>query len=674
MQASDDTPNDPADPGEGPTRRVDSADPGDGPTRRVDPDDSPTVRGLAPERRVFGRYVLESLVGRGGMGVVWRARDKRKGRSLLVAGLTALTLGILAYALWPRSRSVSANQPVGPDLASGPSASANRPEVSSGHERQSLDSMAASAKRADAALTAGFAITVDPPDVGARLWLGPLSDVEIKDGKALLKDLPDGEQELTVQATGYQPFTTRVTVKDGRGSVEAKLVPVRGEVTVTARPGAHVTAVDERGRETRLGSVPAGGVLDVANLLTAGRYTEEGQAWTVPELNLEMAYIRPGAFTMGSENGDSDEKPLTRVTLTKGYWLGKTEVTQGQWEALMGTTVVQQRDKANRGWPLRGESTANPIYYVSWDDAMQFCRKLTERERQAGRLPEGYEYTLPTEAQWEYACRAGTTGDYAGNLDGMAWYNQNSGNTTHPAAQKQANAWGLYDMHGNVWEWCRDWSGDYPGGSVTDPTGPPSGSNRGLRGGCWDGIARYCRSASRSWIEPGNRYYHVGFRLALSSTMAANRTAEVSAALEKLRGAEEGQAWTVPELNLEMAYIRPGTFTMGSPDSEEGRFNDESPQTRVTLTKGYWLGKTEVTQGQYEALMGSNPSNFKNAGIERGARRAGEACLRRADSGRVSGCPSSAALEVRAGKDRGVSEWLARSGDSDAHCAPSRRA
>ena len=133
--------------------------------------------------------------------------------------------------------------------------------------------MAASAKRADAALTAGFTVTVDPPDVGARLWLGPLSDVEIKDGKALLKDLPDGEQELTVQAPGYQPFTTRVTVKDGRGSVEAKLVPVRGAVTVTARPGTQVTAVDERGRETRLGTVPPGGVLDVANLLTVGRYT-----------------------------------------------------------------------------------------------------------------------------------------------------------------------------------------------------------------------------------------------------------------------------------------------------------------------------------------------------------------------------------------------------------------
>jgi formylglycine-generating enzyme required for sulfatase activity len=150
---------------------------------------------------------------------------------------------------------------------------------------------------------------------------------------------------------------------------------------------------------------------------------------------------------------------------------------------------------------------------------MEFCRKLTERERSAGRLPEGYEYTLPTEAQWEYACRAGATGPYGGdgNLNDMGWYNQNSGNTTHPVGKKLANAWGLYDMHGNVWEWCFDWYGNYSGGTVRDPTGPASGSARVFRGGCWfqDGVG--CRSAFRSWHEPGYRLFNLGFRLALSS-------------------------------------------------------------------------------------------------------------------------------------------------------------
>jgi formylglycine-generating enzyme required for sulfatase activity len=242
---------------------------------------------------------------------------------------------------------------------------------------------------------------------------------------------------------------------------------------------------------------------------------KEGQAWTVPDLNLEMAYIRPGSFTMGSENGNDNEKPLTQVTLTQGYWLGKTEVTQAQWEALMGTTVAQQRDKAGPELPLWSQGPGYPMYYVNWDDATEFCRKLTKRERAAGRLPEGYEYQLPTEAQWEYACRAGTTGDYAGNLDAMAWYAQNSGNTIHPVAEKRANAWGLHDMHGSVGEWCADWNGNYPGGSVSDPTGPASGGLHLSRGGGWNSIAAYCRSASR-WLDPGIRFCNQGFRLALA--------------------------------------------------------------------------------------------------------------------------------------------------------------
>jgi formylglycine-generating enzyme required for sulfatase activity len=160
-----------------------------------------------------------------------------------------------------------------------------------------------------------------------------------------------------------------------------------------------------------------------------------------------------------------------------------------------------------------------PVEGVSWDDAQEYCRKLTERERAAGRLPAGYEYSLPTEAQWEYACRAGTTGPYAGNgdLSSMGWYDDNSGSTTHPVGQKQANAWGLYDMHGNVWEWCHDWYGSYPGGAVTDPTGASSGSYRVGRGGSWNLDAGFCRSALRIILDPSNRFINLGFRLALRS-------------------------------------------------------------------------------------------------------------------------------------------------------------
>ncbi len=245
---------------------------------------------------------------------------------------------------------------------------------------------------------------------------------------------------------------------------------------------------------------------------------QQGETFTIPGIDLAMVVIRPGEFAMGSASSDSaNEKPVTQVKLTQPFWLGKYEVTQGQWERVMGTSVQQQRNKCDPSWPMSGEGADHPIYYVSYDEALAFCQKVTEQERAAGRLPEGYAYTLPTEAQWEYACRAGTTGDYAGDLDSMGWYDGNSGNTTHAVGQKQANAWGLYDMHGNVWERCRDWYGAYPGGTVADPTGAASGSDRVFRGGSWGFKASLCRSAYRDSDVPGYRYLFLGFRLALSS-------------------------------------------------------------------------------------------------------------------------------------------------------------
>jgi formylglycine-generating enzyme required for sulfatase activity/serine/threonine protein kinase len=892
-----------------------------------------------------------------------------------------------------------------------------------------------------AAKSREFSIVVDPADAGARVWLGPASNLEVKDGRVVVANLPDGEHELIVQAEGYQLFSARVTVTDGRGSAETRLVAIKSTIEIAARAGTVVTAIDARGHRIELGTVPADGVIRSDNLLMVGRYmlqlthadcvpvevhdvelvlgrtirvapvqaplpgelrvfsvpagaevrvngkvagstpatirdqpcgqslkvevlqhgyrcmeqvitlksrevrnvnfgmltaesggielqlknadlgpasvtftvdgktveprrqvngsstpaapdtrlvidglevgsrilevthpdcepwkqavdvrdhentavditlvplpgtvvcetvpvgarvvinggdqhdstffddqtetesltplrgalapgtyalrfelkgykpatrtvtlaanqtvdvstpleklslAEEGHAWTVPDLDLGMAFIQQGAFTMGSLNGGVDEKPQTQVTLRKGYWLGKTEVTQGQWEALMGTTVTQQRDKANREWALRGEGRAHPIYYVDWHEATEFCRKLTEREREAGRLPEGHAYMLPTEAQWEYACRAGTTEDYAGSLDTMAWFGGDKGGQTHPVAQKQANAWGLFDMHGNVREWCRDWYKDHlPGGSVVSPAGSASGNTRVVRGGSWISLAQDCRSAARFGIAPGVRQGSLGFRVALvaakheapiaalpgrktenqpqptgtaepspnlaeravnapdiastthiespladdpgamhggvkphgeglppaqsvrqepdrgvsastiklyplldeeaklkprnvvigafvllgivaaawwffggnSSTpgkidsdgaKAAAKSAPtpepahqqqpnkpLPAAPEKPRGPQQGQTWIVPDLNLDLVYLHPGAFMMGSPYSEKGRFKNESPQTQVTLSKGSWLGKTAVTQGQWETLMAGNPSSLK---------------------------------------------------------------
>ncbi len=194
--------------------------------------------------------------------------------------------------------------------------------------------------------------------------------------------------------------------------------------------------------------------------------------------------------------GDSRIRDATphRVSITRGFEMGKYEVTQAQWEKVMGDN------------PSRFKGANLPVENVSWDDVQKFIHALNARN-------DGYVYRLPTEAEWEYACRAGTAGDFAGSLDEMGWYMSNSGSQTHPVGTKKPNAWGLYDMHGNVLQWCQDWYGDYPGGKVVDPQGPGSGSNRVIRGGSWGSDATNCRSAARHRYSPDNRAAGLGFRL-----------------------------------------------------------------------------------------------------------------------------------------------------------------
>jgi len=322
---------------------------------------------------------------------------------------------------------------------------------------------------------------------------------------------------------------------------------------------------------------------------------------TVPlpdDMDLDMIWIEPGTFTMGSptdELGRSSDETQHQVTLAKGYWLGKYEVTQSQYEAVMGSN------------PSGFKGADRPVEKVSWDNAMRFCAKLNAQEKAAGRLPEGYEYTLPTEAQWEYACRADTTtalnnGKNLTNyrecseIDEVGWYYYNSDSKTHSVGQKQPNVWGLYDMHGNVFEWCLDWYGDYPSTAVANPTGPTSGSFRVRRGGCWCVEACDNRSASRFRYSPDIQTDYIGFRVALAP-IDLNITIPLSDGVD-----------------LDMVWIKPGTFTMGSPESELGRSSDEVLH-QVTLTQGYWLGKYEVTQAQYQAIMETNPSYYKGADL-----------------------------------------------------------
>lgn len=228
----------------------------------------------------------------------------------------------------------------------------------------------------------------------------------------------------------------------------------------------------------------------------------------IEDLGLDLIAIQPGTFQMGNKEREQTENPVTRVTISKPFWLGRTEVTQAQWEAVMGKN------------PSGFKGANLPVETISWTDAMLFCERLTNRERDAGRLPTGFHYALPTEAQWEYACRAGTTGQFAGDVEAMAWHYANSGGRTHDVALKLPNAWGFYDMVGNVSEWCSDWfsnSLSLPGGDVTDPHGPPTGHERTVRGINFGLPSDQGRSSRRFAQNPSLGHRGLGLRITLIS-------------------------------------------------------------------------------------------------------------------------------------------------------------
>lgn len=277
---------------------------------------------------------------------------------------------------------------------------------------------------------------------------------------------------------------------------------------------------------------PQSQIVELGENATFSVIAKSLENFTIPlsrDVNIDMIAIEPGTFTMGSPTNEigrskNYDETLHEVRLTEGYWLSKYEVTQAQYQAVIGTNPSDQQDYMGEYY---GVGNNYPVYYVSWNAAKEFCEKLTEIEKKAGRLPEGYEYTLPTEAQWEYACRAGTTTalnsgkdltdrDECSNMDEVGWYGYNSADTTHPVGLKPPNAWGFYDMHGNVTEWCLDWEGDYPTSSVIDPVGPSTGLARVIRGGSWGYNAYSCRSAARLSNTPNSRWKNYGFRVALS--------------------------------------------------------------------------------------------------------------------------------------------------------------
>ena len=402
--------------------------------------------------------------------------------------------------------------------------------------------------------------------------------------------------------------------------------------------------------------------------------------------NLEMIFCPPGTFIMGSpttEAGRHSDETQHQVTLTHGFYLGKYEVTQAQYETVMTGNSDGLNAKPS-AWPNNND---RPVEQVSWNDAQVFLSRLNDMEETAGRLPTGWKYVLPTEAQWEYACRAGTTSAYSWGNDinsSLANYNwdgdHNTGNDskqTVDVGQFSPNPWGFFDMHGNVWELVYDWKADYLGAFQTNPEGPASGSNRIRRGGSWSWHDSAMRSAKRLQYDPSIRYASdTGFRLAFQPMPADTANPEIiltgTAAITHSQGipffdpgveahdardgnitdqvvvtgsmdvnstgtylftytvedAEGNTATTVTrtvtvtgnrtvDLNatvaLDMIWVQPGTFKMGSPTTESDRGTDET-EHNVTITQGFYLGKYEVTQAQYEVVIGSNPSEFNATG------------------------------------------------------------
>lgn len=373
---------------------------------------------------------------------------------------------------------------------------------------------------------------------------------------------------------------------------------------------------------------------------SVGRGSQAGDKKTlsIKGVDYTFRWCPPGEFMMGSpesEEGHDFDEFRHRVTIRRGFWLLESEVTQEMWESVMGNNVLDLCNKAGC-YVCDDPEPTFPIYYVSWDDAKEFCKRLS--------LLTEDRITLPTEAQWEYACRAGTTGPFGGTgvSDNMGWFDDD----LHQVKEKEPNAWGFYDMHGNLWEWCSDWYA-FELFSETDPAGPDSGQKRVCRGGSYDSYSDpYLagRSASRNADFSTERDRLTGFRIALipsTDTVAVPDKEQESADLfeedaspqsvsedaespsepraipdsEQVvppgPGSSAGKKVTIAIRGVDYTFrwCPPGEFMMGSPESEEWHHDDEF-QHRVVISRGFWMLETELTQQMWNSVMGTEITDY----------------------------------------------------------------
>ena len=376
--------------------------------------------------------------------------------------------------------------------------------------------------------TPAVSLYVDKKSVGTIPWTGSL-----KEGMHLIEVKKDGyrSRQRTINLSQQQKLDVAFNELAAiQGNLSVNYKPFGADVYVDGKKigqsprvfngimvGNHKVEIkkDGYGTDSKTVNILEGQTATIAGVLTTNATASSttgsslsGNTITIPVKNgisIDMVRVEAGTFTMGAtpemENPWDDEKPTHQVTLTNDYYIGKYEVTQALWKAVMGKNPSK----------FKGESL--PVEKVSWNDCQEFLSKLNKIT--------GKKFRLPTEAEWEYAARGGKKSrgyQYSGsnNILDVAWYGDNSGFKTHAVGSKQANELGIYDMTGNVWEWCQDWKGSYSSSSQTNPTGAASGSDRVFRGGGWYCTARNCRSSYRYYYTPVNRYDDLGLRLVLS--------------------------------------------------------------------------------------------------------------------------------------------------------------
>ena len=368
--------------------------------------------------------------------------------------------------------------------------------------------------------TPAVSLYVDKKSVGMAPWTGSL-----KEGMHLIEAKKDGyrSQQRTINLSQQQRLDVAFAELAAiQGNLSINYKPFGADVFIDGKKvgqsprvfngilvGSHKVEIkkDGYGTDSKTVSILEGQTASLSGVLTT-HTSSSGNTITIPVkdgISIDMVRVEAGTFTMGAtaemKDPFSDEKPTHGVTLANDYYIGKYEVTQALWKAVMG----------NNPSYFKGDNL--PVERVNWDDCQEFISKLNGIT--------GKTFRLPTEAEWEYAARGGNKSrgyQYSGsnNLSEVAWYKENSGYKTHAVGTKQANELGIHDMSGNVLEWCQDWYGEYNSSSQLNPTGANSGSYRVRRGGCWFDLARYCRSSSRRSFTPGGRDNDLGLRLVLS--------------------------------------------------------------------------------------------------------------------------------------------------------------